>query len=85
MSKTIILEKIKSTEKIVKQIEIDNILVFVVDRAVSKADVKTEVEMLFDVKVAKVRTHTLKNKKLAYVKLKADYPAVDVATKLGVM
>lgn len=83
--KTIILEKIKSTEKIVKQIEIDNILVFVVDRAVSKKDVKDEVEMLFNVKVAKVRTHTLKNKKLAYVKLKADYPAVDVATKLGMM
>lgn len=83
--KTIILEKIKSTEKIVRQIETDNILVFVVDRAVSKPEVKEEVEKLFDVKVSKVRTHTLKNKKLAYVKLNADYPAVDVATKLGVM
>lgn len=83
--KTIILEKIKSTEKIVRQIEIDNVLVFVVDRAIIKKYIKAEVEMLFDVKVAKVRTHTLKNKKLAYVKLKADYPAVDVATKLGLM
>ncbi len=83
--KTIILEKVKSTEKIVRQIETDNVLVFVVDRAVNKADVKKEVETLFDVKVSKVRTHTLKNKKLAYVKLNADYPAVDVATKLGVM
>ena len=83
--KTIILEKIKSTEKVVRQIESDNILVFVVDRAVSKKDVKGEVENLFDVKVAKVRTHTLKNKKIAYVKLKADYPAMDVATKLGMM
>jgi len=27
----------------------------------------------------------LKNKKLAHVKLKAEYPAVDVATKLGAM
>ena len=83
--KTIILEKIKSTEKIVRQIEVDNVLVFVVDRAVNKADVKKEVEELFDVKVAKVRTHTLKNKKLAYVKLNSEYPAVDVATKLGMM
>ena len=83
--KTIILEKIKSTEKLVRQIESDNVLVFVVDRAVSKKDVKDEVENLFDVKVAKVRTHTLKNKKIAYVKLKADYPAMDVATKLGMM
>ncbi|MCK5321072.1 50S ribosomal protein L23 [Candidatus Pacearchaeota archaeon] len=83
--KTIILEKIKSTEKIVRQIESDNILVFVVDRAVTKAEIKKEVETLFDVKVTKVRTHTMKNKKLAYVKLNADYPAVDVATKLGMM
>jgi large subunit ribosomal protein L23 len=81
----IILEKIKSTEKIVRQIEVDNVLVFIVDRAVSKKDVKDEVESLFDVKVDKVRTHTLKNKKVAHVKLKSDYPAVDVATKLGLM
>jgi large subunit ribosomal protein L23 len=85
MAKTIILEKVKSTEKIVRQVEVDNILVFVVDRAVSKPEVKTEVESLFDVKVEKVRTHTMKNKKMAYVKLKAEFPAVDVATKLGLM
>jgi large subunit ribosomal protein L23 len=85
MAGTIILEKIKSTEKIVRQIEVDNCLVFVVDRSVSKQNVKNEVEALFDVKVAKVRTHTLKNKKIAYVKLKSEFPAVDLATKLGMM
>ena len=85
MATTIILEKVKTTEKIVRQIEADNVLVFVVDRAVSKLDVKNEVEDLFDVKVAKVRTHTLRNKKYAYVKLKPEYQAVDIATKLGVM
>jgi len=85
MSKTIILEKVKSTEKIVRQIEADNILVFVVDRAINKPEIKAEVEDLFDVKVAKVRTHTMKNKKLAYVKLNVEFPAVDVATKLGLM
>lgn len=83
--KTIILEKIKSTEKIVRQIEIENVLVFVVDRAIKKPKIKKEVERLFEVKVARVRTHILKNKKIAYVKLKSDYPAVDVATKLGMM
>ncbi|MCK4996978.1 50S ribosomal protein L23 [Candidatus Pacearchaeota archaeon] len=80
-----VLEKIKSTEKIVRQIEIDNVLVFVVDRSVTKQDVKEEIQNLFDVKVAKVRTHTLKNKKIAYVKLKQEFPAVDLATKLGMM
>ncbi|MBU3923933.1 MAG: 50S ribosomal protein L23 [Nanoarchaeota archaeon] len=83
--KTIILEKIKSTEKIVRQIELDNALVFVVDRAVSKPEIRAEVEDLFGVKVVKVRTHTMKNKKLAFVKLNSEYPAVDVATKLGMM
>lgn len=85
MAGAIILEKIKSTEKIVRQIEIENVLVFVVDRAVNKKGIKDEVENLFNVKVAKVRTHTMKNKKLAYVKLKSDYPAADIATKLGMM
>jgi large subunit ribosomal protein L23 len=85
MSKTIILEKMKATEKVVKQIELDNVLVFVVDRAVSKPEIKAEVEILFSVKVEKVRTHTQKNKKLAYVKLAREFPAADVATKLGVM
>ena len=81
----IILEKIKSTEKIVRQIEVENILVFETDRAVSKADIKKEVEDLFDVKVDKVRTHTRKNKKLAYVKLNSKFHAADIATKLGLM
>jgi large subunit ribosomal protein L23 len=85
MSKTIILEKVKSTEKIVRQIEIDNVLVFEVDRAIKKKEIKEEVEDLFGVKVAKVRTHTRGNKKLAFVKLNQENPAVDVATKLGLM
>ena len=75
----------KTTEKIVRQIEVDNVLVFVVDRSVNKKEIKREVENLFEIKVDRIRTHTLKNKKLAYVKLKMDFPAVDVATKLGVI
>jgi len=85
MAGEIVLEKVKSSEKIVRQIEAENILVFVVDRAVTKGAVKAEVELLFDVEVAKVRTHTLKNKKVAYVKLKPEFIAADVATKLGLM
>ena len=80
-----ILQKAKSTEKIVKIIEIENTLVFETDRKYGKADIKKEVEDVFDVKVEKVRTHTQKNKKVAYVKLKSEFPAIDVATKLGMM
>ncbi len=85
MSKTIILQKVKSTEKIVREMEVKNTLVFEVDRSVTKPEIKKEVEELFDVKVAKVRTHILKNKKIAYVKLKPEYQAIDIATKLGIM
>ena len=51
----------------------------------SEKEIKDEVESLFDVKVAKVRTHTLKNKKHAFVKFRPEYPAIDIATKLGMM
>ena len=81
----IILEKVKATEKIVRQIEVDNILVFIVDRAVTKREIKSEVESLFNVKVENVRTSTQKNKKQAYVKLKLEFSAGDLATKLGVL
>ena len=80
-----ILEKARATEKGVRMIEADNVLCFEVDRAVKKVDIKKEVEELFDVKVEKVRTHTRKNKKLVYVKLKPEFQAADVATKLGLL
>jgi large subunit ribosomal protein L23 len=80
-----ILEKARATEKVVRMIEADNVLCFEVDRAVRKEDIKKEVEELFDVKVASVRTHTRKNKKLTYVKLKPEFQAADVATKLGLL
>jgi large subunit ribosomal protein L23 len=81
----IILEKVKSTEKIVRQIESENCLVFQMDRSVRKPQIKKEIEKLFNVKVDKVRTHTLNNKKIAYVKLNEKFPAADLATKLGFM
>ncbi|MDP2947421.1 MAG: 50S ribosomal protein L23 [Nanoarchaeota archaeon] len=82
---SIILQKVKSSEKIVRQIEAENSLVFVVDRNVKKDEIKKEVESLFNVKVDKVRTHTFENKKFAYVKLKPEFLAIDLATKLGLM
>ena len=83
--KTVILARVIATEKIVRQIEVDNVLVFEVDRTVTKVEIKEEVETLFNVKVEKVRTLTHKNKKIAYVKLKPDFSAGDLAIKLGVM
>ena len=85
MNNSIILEKVKSTEKIVRQIEAENVLAFVTDKAATKTEIKSEVESLFSVKVAKVRTLIRSNKKVAYVKLKPEFSAADLATKLGLM
>jgi large subunit ribosomal protein L23 len=82
---TIILQKPKSTEKIVRMIEAENTLVFETDRKFSKQEIKQEVENLFNIEVEKVRTHNRKNKKFAYVKLKQGFQAADVATKLGLL
>lgn len=81
----VILERVKATEKIVKMIESDNLIAFETDRKTTKEQVAKEVESLFNVKVAKVRTITRNNKKIAYVKLTKDYVAADIAAKLGVL
>lgn len=73
------------TEKAVMLIELDNVLSFRVGMKVTKEDIKKEIEEIFNVKVEKIRTLNRKNKKNAYVKLKKEFPAIDIATKLGMM
>ena len=73
------------TEKAVMMIETRNILTFRVDKRKTKKDIKKEVEELFEVKVEKIETLIRKNQKYAYVKLKKQFPAIDIATKLGVI
>ncbi len=74
-----------TTEKAVMKIESENLLTFVIDARKSKDEIKKDVEETFNVKVEKVRTSTRGNKKYAYVKLKKDFLAIDLATKLGMM
>lgn len=74
-----------TSEKAVKMIEIDNTLLFSVERECKKAEIRKEIEKLFKVKVSKIRTLIHGNKKLAYVRLNSENPAIDVATKLGVI
>jgi len=81
----VVLEKVKATEKIVRMIEVENLIAFETDRKTTKEEIAKEVEELFDVKVKKVRTLTRKNKKIAYVNLTKDYVAADVAAKLGIL
>ena len=74
-----------TSEKAVKMIEVDNILLFETSMDVTKPEIKKEVESSFNVKVEKVRTHIKLNKKFAYVKLNRANPAIDIATKLGMI
>ena len=66
-------------------IEAENVIAFETDRKTTKKEIADEVEELFDVKVAGVRTLTRNNKKTAYVRLTKDFVAADVASKLGVL
>lgn len=71
------------TEKSILKIDNENALIFNIALEANKAEVKREVERLFEVKVASVRTFiTSKGKKRAVVKLTSQFKADAVATKL---
>ena len=74
-----------TTEKAVKMIESENKITFIVDRRSSKQEIKKTVEKEFNVKVESVNTEIKQNKKIAFVKLKKEFKAMDIATKLGLM
>lgn len=73
------------TEKAVMMIEANNTLTFVFPMIKSKEEIKKEVEEVFEIQVDKIRTLIKGNKKYAYIKLKGDTLAIDVASKLGLM
>jgi large subunit ribosomal protein L23 len=74
-----------TTEKAVKMLDLDNMLLFEVNRKFKKEEIKKEVEETFNVKVVKIRTLIRQNKKLAYVRLDKSNLAIDIATKLGMI
>lgn len=75
----------KTTEKSVRLIEAENVIVLVVNRRARKPQLKKMFEETMKVKVAKINTLVKDNKKLAYIKLKKEYPAIDIATKFGLI
>jgi large subunit ribosomal protein L23 len=74
-----------TSEKAVKMIDLDNTLLFETSRLARKDEIKKEVESIFSVKVSRVRTMISGNKKYAYVRLAKENPAIDIATKLGMI
>ncbi|MCX8197169.1 MAG: 50S ribosomal protein L23 [Candidatus Micrarchaeota archaeon] len=75
-----------TNEKAVGLIEFQNTLTFVVEKKATKQQIKNDIEKLFDVKVASVRTLiTPLGVKRAYVKLAKEYKADDIASKLKIV
>jgi len=81
-----IIVRVLVTEKTIRLAEKENKITFIVNRKANKTQIKEAVEKLFNVKVEKVNTLiTANGEKKAYVKLKKDYKATDVLSKLGLM
>jgi large subunit ribosomal protein L23 len=73
------------TEQTVAYMDRDNVLVFIVHRRAPKEDIKRAIEELYEVELVSVNTLILPDgRKKAYVKLREEYLADEVATKIGV-
>ncbi len=81
-----IIKRIVITQDAVTLIEKENKITFIVDIRATKKDIKRAVEELYGVKVEKVNTMiTPRGEKKAYVKLKPEYKAADLAVELGIL
>lgn len=75
-----------SSEKSVRLMESSNTLVFIVDKAATKPMIKTAIQDMFKTKVTRVATLiSPKGFKKAYITFSPETPAIDIATKMGLM
>uniref|UniRef100_A0AC34QR00 Ribosomal protein L23/L25 N-terminal domain-containing protein n=1 Tax=Panagrolaimus sp. JU765 TaxID=591449 RepID=A0AC34QR00_9BILA len=75
-----------TTESAMKSIEETNTLVFIVDVRANKHQISSAVNKQYNVKPLKVNTMiTPLHHKKAYVRLPADFDALDIANKIGII
>lgn len=75
-----------STEKSIRLMESQNILIFEVDKKATKDAIQKYIEDFFNARVLRVNTRIGSDaKKRAYVKFSNETPAIDIATKLGLI
>ena len=74
-----------ATEKAIRIIEAENKMTFVVELNANVGEIKKSFEEMFKAKVEKVNTLRRGSKKIAYIRLSPETPAVDIATRLGLM
>jgi len=74
------------TEKAIGKIETENKLVFIVNRKSSKKQIQWATEKAFSVKVVNVKTLIdSKGRKKAWIRLSNEFPATEIATRLGML
>ncbi len=74
------------TEKAVNMIDTENKITFIVANKATKPQIKSIVEKAYQVRTEKVNIiRDRRGRKKAIVKLKKEYKAQDLATKLGVL
>ena len=75
-----------TTESAMKKIEDNNPLVFIVDVRADKKKIRDAVSQMYDIQIKKVNTLIRPDgQKKAYVRLTADFDALDVANKIGII
>mmetsp|Transcript_16222 Transcript_16222/g.18363 ORF Transcript_16222/g.18363 Transcript_16222/m.18363 type:complete len:144 (+) Transcript_16222:210-641(+) len=75
-----------TTESAMKKIEDHNTLVFIVDLKANKRQIKEAVKSMYKINVDKVNTLIRPDaQKKAYVHLTADFDALDVANRIGII
>ncbi|MBI4175943.1 MAG: 50S ribosomal protein L23 [Candidatus Aenigmarchaeota archaeon] len=73
-------------EKSMNMVELQNRLVFIVDRRADKAAISAAVEKAFNVKVVRVNTVvTTKGVKKAFIKLAPQFSAGEIASRMGMI
>ncbi|MEM0090356.1 MAG: 50S ribosomal protein L23 [Nitrososphaerota archaeon] len=80
-----VIKRVVITQDTVSLVEKENKITFIVDIRATKKQIKDAVEKLYEVKVEKVNTLiTPLGEKKAFVKLKPEYSASELAVKLGI-
>jgi ribosomal protein uL23 len=81
-----LLKHPRMTEKAMNNLETLNELVFIVDKKATKSNLKQIFEKEFQTKVKQINIlNDTKGRKKAIIKLSNDTPAMDIATKLGIL
>lgn len=75
-----------STEKSIRLMESENKLIFAVNKKSSKKEIKNAIEDMFKAEVECINTFiNPEGEKRAYVRFSLKTPAIDIATRLGLM